>query len=116
MNSATKPKPVCGKCGTPLVDVGAPPRGQRQGESVYVCPKRQCPASAKAEASQTKANVSGCPRCKANFVKKATPGETIYCSICGCYFAYDSKGKLVECDQLGTIYNRPRRRRRKRKQ
>ncbi len=118
MNPATETKPICGKCGASMVNVGAPPSGNRQGESVYICPKCQCPASSKtkAKAFQPKAHVPGCPKCKARFVKKATPGEKIYCSICNSYFAYNVRGKLVECDELGTIYKKPRPRRKRKKQ
>lgn len=111
--------PFCGTCGTQKKNVGAPPTGKNKGQPVYVCPKCKCPTPSSlspktsAKASKQGDHTPGCPNCGAEFVGETPQGVAKFCSICECYFTRNSRGKLVKCDELGTIYKIPRRKRRK---
>lgn len=116
MGSPVGTRPVCEVCGALKVSIGSPLTGKNRGKPVYQCP--QCPGSkpparTSATGARQKERVPGCPNCGADFARNPPKGETIQCSVCEHYFTYNRQGKLVECDELGTIYKVPRRRRRR---
>jgi len=118
----TEAGPMCKTCKVEMVNMGAPPTGKNKGKSVYMCPKCHCSTSTpvlyKTPAKKFKrgAHVPGCPKCGTEFLQKPTPGVVIYCSVCDSYFAYDRWGRLVPCDELGTIYRVPPKRKRRKKE